>query len=288
MTLPPSRLCFAAVGLSLALVAGCTPRIRLERSRPAAVQLPIDQPIALQVETDGTAPSATNVMDAVIGVTQGQVLNKWLAVEPVRNELRVQLQNAGYRLVEPAQAQAVVRVRPVRWHYQLEQQKNVMHGSGRLDVKLELLDAKNPAAPPLYSATYWGTGSAKNLGEPEAMLRAAQRVAGVFLRDTRPSRVSAVVDLDDSDPITEPGIELCKSGQFEAAYAAFSDAVARAPQSAPALYNLAVLAEARGEYNEAESLLQRATAISPKPLYYSALERVRGAQQDAQAMQGSP
>ena len=57
---------------------------------------------------------------------------------------------------------------------------------------------------------------------------------------------------------------------------------------APALYNFAVLRESRGEYNEAESLLLKATQIDPKGVYYVALERVRAARRDAEALGKTP
>ena len=76
---------------ALALSVGCAPRIRIEWTRPARFHLDQKQKVALKVETDGIAPTATNALDAVIGVTQGRMLNKWVAVEPVRNEFGAQL-----------------------------------------------------------------------------------------------------------------------------------------------------------------------------------------------------
>jgi len=113
------------------------------------------------------------------------------------------------------------------------------------------------------------------------MARSSRALAGAFLRTLQPTRISAVVELDDSDPITEPGIALCEDGNFEAAYLAFSEAATRAPKSAPVLYDLAVLAEARGDYDLAESMLTRATGLEPKELYFSALERVRRVRKDS-------
>jgi len=60
--------------------------------------------------------------------------------------------------------------------------------------------------------------------------------------------------------------------------------VDRAPNSAPALYNLAVLDEARGDYDKAEQLLLSATRISSKPMYYAALERVRAARVEVEQL----
>ena len=278
-----------AVFLTSALLLFATscgaPKIKLQWSSPAAFGLPTEVPVALIVETDGVKPTATSVLDTALDVTRGQVLNKWLAVEPVRQELTAALQKKGYRIVDGSQAQALIKVRPTGWSYALDsKKKDFRNGVGRLDVRLEIYDAKKLNEPPLYTRTYWARGAAANIGEPEALLRAARSFPAAFFRDLAPRRVSAEVELDDSDPIVKPGIELCRDNQFGAAYDFFHDTVERAPTSAPALYDYAVMAEIKGNYDQAEALLIRATQLAQKPLYYKALERVRGARNDAQAM----
>lgn len=268
----------------LAMTVGCSHRIRIERSRPARFPLGANHPIALQVEKDGTPPSSSTVLEAVIDASQGQVLNKWLAVEPVKSELNAQVRGAGYRVVDRAEASLIVRVRPTSWSYQLENRGDLRSGFGKLQALIEIVDARDPNARPVFSDTYWATAGAADAGEPEAMIRAARSLIQAFIRELQPYRVWDEVELDDDDPLVKTGIELCERGQFEAAYAAFADAVARNPRSAPALYNLGVLAESRGSYDEAEDVLRRAIEISPKRMYYSAVERVRLARRDADAL----
>lgn len=280
---------FTRLALALSLLAlsmGCSNSFRINRTRPAAFPLRTDQKIALQVERDGTPPSATTVLDAAVALTVGQVLNKWLAVEPVRSEFNASLRGSGYTLVDRF-PELIVRVRPTAWSYQLQEKPKDLNalrsGSGRLDARIEILDARDPSTV-LYGGSYWASATASNAGEPEAMARAAQRMAGRFISDLRPYRVSVKVELDDDDPIVKPGLKLCKQGHFDAAYAAFADAVARSPRSAPALYNLGVLAESRGSYDEAESVILRAIELAQKPMYYKALQRVRLSRRDAEAL----
>jgi tetratricopeptide (TPR) repeat protein len=149
-----------------------------------------------------------------------------------------------------------------------------------------VVHAKSPEAAPIYATTYWSKVEAPD--EPLAMAKAADRLADRFVIDLRPSRICNVVEMDDSDPRVETGISLCECGQFEAAHTAFSDLAARAPDSAPVLYDLAVLKESRGEYDAAEALLLRATKIVQKPIYYIALERVRAGRRDAEALGSTP
>lgn len=241
------------------------------------------------MEKDGSEPDVVNVVDAAISFTQGQVLNKWVAVEPVRNVFSTGLRNSGYNVAEGGTPDIIIRVRPTHWAYELNQKSlslsSLRAGSGRLDARIEILDGHNPANV-LYGNSYWASADSADAGEPEAMARAAQRMARSFISDLQPYRVSIKVELDDEDSIVDPGLKLCEQGQFDAAYEAFADAVERSPRSAPALYNMGVLAESRGSYDEAESLVHRATELAPKPMYYSALERIRLSRRDAQALQG--
>lgn len=267
-------------------VACGPPRIRIEWSQPAAFNLPNTVPVAVIVEKDGVQPTANNVLDAFGAVTQGQVMNKWLAVEPVKQEFTAALTKQGYQIVDSSKAQAIIKLRPVAWSYELDakQKQDFRNGVGKLEVKVDVYDAKNQGGAPVYSETYWARGSAANIGEPEAMVRAARNLPGAFFSDLEPRRVSARVYVDDEDESAEPGIQLIRDNQFNAAYDFFHDAVERNPDSAPLLYNYAVMAEIKGQYDQSEALLLRATKLKQKPMYYSALERVRGARNDAQAM----
>lgn len=281
------RLAIACAVLAIASACGA-PRIRIERTRPAVFQLSRSQPIAVEVQLDNPKNGddvATDVMVAGLRLTQGQVLTKHLAVEPVRSEFASELRKAQYTVASGRDAALELRLVPVDWNYEVKGPDEIWAGSGRLVVKLQILDALDPDAPPRYQGTYRATGEARTLGEPEAMTDAARNVAIRFLRDLQPYRVSDVVELDDEDPAAKPGIELCREGDFDAAYTAFADTVAHHPNSAPALYNLGVLAESRGKYDEAEAVLSKATRINAKPIYHQALERVRLARRDSEVLQ---
>jgi tetratricopeptide (TPR) repeat protein len=276
---------FAVVLSLLAMSTACSHSFRINRTRPPVFPLAAEQKVVLLVEKDGSPP---DVINAAFGITQGQVLNKWGAVEPVRNVFGTSLRNSGYTVVEGA-PDIIIRVRPTGWSYELHEKSLSLSalraGSGRLDARIEILDGRNPSTV-FYGGSYWASADSADAGEPEAMSRAAQRMVNNFLSDLQPYRVSVHVELDDEDSIVEPGLELCERGQFDAAYEAFADAVARSPRSAPALYNMGVLAESRGSYDEAETLVHRATELSSKAMYYSALERIRLSRRDAQALQG--
>ena len=264
------------IAVSLALVLAVlaqscsTPRIRIEHSCPPCIQLEPAARVGVQIAAVNPSPSFPGVGG------------------PVGEELGRHLQRSPYPLVDSGTADVIFRACPVLWTYQppfppLPGQ----NGFGHLRVRIDVVPAKNPGAPCIYSSTYWSKVHAP--GEDVALARAADLVADRVLADLRPTRVCNVVEMDDSDPRVETGIELCRCGHFDAAYSAFSDLAVRAPDSPPVLYDLAVLKESRGEYDGAEALLLKATGMdSKKPFYYVALERVRAARADAEALGSSP
>ena len=266
------------------LVESCSaPHIRIERSCPPCIQLESGAKVGLEIALEIPPGAAETVVAAV----SGQVLSRREAAEPVGRELGRHLQMSPYPFVDARAADVIVRACPTQWTYQAPfPPLPGQNGFGHLRVHIEVIRAKNPSAPCIYSSTYWSKVHAP--GEAMALAKAADLVADRILGDLRPSRVCNVVEMDDSDPRVETGISLCTCGQFDAAYTAFSDAAARAPESAPVLYDLAVLKESRGEYAEAEALLLRATRIYQNAIYYVALERVRAARLDAEALGRTP
>lgn len=264
----PCRALWALEISLLLLTQGCsTPRIRIEHTCPPCIALESDATLGLETVVDPAGASAV--------------------AEPVRGELARHLQRGPYPFVDVPSAKVIVRACPTVWSY--EGPPLLLPGqNGRwyLRVRIEVRRASAPSLPPISSATYWSRVHAP--GEGQAIAQAADMVADRFLADLRPSRICNVVNMDDSDPRMATGIELCECGQFDAAYSAFSDLAVRAPDSAPALYNFAVLRESRGEYDEAEALLLRATMIDPKAIYYVALERVRAGKRDAEALGKTP
>jgi len=262
------RACSFGIAL-LVLAASCSsPQIRIERTCPPCIQLDPRAKVGLElVVENGPARQATS--------------------EAVLRELDRHLRRGANPVVDPRAADILVRACPTQWSYEgpivlLPGQNGLWH----LRVRIEVVRANSPDTPCISSSTYWSKVHAPD--ELQAIARAADLVSDRFLDDLRPSRICNVVDMDDSDPRLATGIELRRSGQFDAAYTAFSDLAARAPDSPPVLYDLAVLKESRGEYDDAEELLLRATQREQKAIYYTALERVRAARRDAEALGKTP
>jgi len=285
MSLARISLLLTAVA-TLLVTTGCAgaPVIHLTWSRPPLLPITTAQKVALDVPKGATAVTPNAAMGAVLGLTQGQVMNKDMSVDALRAELKGQLQNMGFAVVDKSQADVVIKVVPTAWEYHLQA---LTSGRGRLDIQVDVFDLHGTAGQAIFHDGYWARDAGDHLGEPEVMVRAAGRVVTRFLEDLRPQQVSAKVEMDDSDPVVGPGLDLCRSNQFEAAYLALSQAVNQKPNSSAALYDLGIMAEVRGSYDEAEDLLRRATTYSQKSFYFTALERVRAAKVDAAGMRGN-
>jgi hypothetical protein len=286
-----SRRRFWSFGIAfLALTGSCsTPKIWIERTRPPCIQLDPREKVGLEMLV-GNVPGSGKIeglTEAVVGGLGGRILGRQATAEAVLRELGRHLQKGANPVVDPTVADVLVRACPTQWSYEgptllLPGQNGLWH----LRVRIEVIRANSPNAPCLSSSTYWSKVHAPD--EVQAIAKAADLVSDRFVGDLRPSRVCNVVEMDDSDPRVETGIKLCRCGQFDAAYSAFSDLAAKAPDSPPVLYDLAVLKESRGEYDEAEGLLLRATRMEQKPIYYIALERVRAGRRDAEALGKTP
>ena len=275
-----------ALFLVVGLVGCAPPRIRIEHLRPPNLVLPEAATIAVDAVADDRKLDGDQVFDAVAeGMFGGfaQKLNKWAAIPVMRAELEQALQRAGRAASDPAAASYTLVAKPLKWSFQMR--KSFFEGPGRLDVRLELRPTGAPDAKPVWAETYW----ARHDGEELAVMRTdARHIARMFVEELYPTRITELVEMDDSDPAVRDGVELCKRGRFDAAFEAFFAAVRANPGSAAALYNLAVLQEARGNHDEAERLLVEAGRLAPHERIDLALSRVRRAREDAKGFPPAP
>lgn len=279
--MPRRALLLALAALAL---AGCKPlRINLRWDQAARIDLPPGSAVAFEVDP-GPPPDGREVTKQVMEaffLTRG---SREATVEPLKEALAEQLAAAGYRVVSPAEAALVITVRPTRWKFQADPQQLLIGGSGRLDAKVEVKDPRTPNAPPVFTESYWATQSVGVEGEPVALRRTAARVVNMILQETQPGTMTAVVVLDESDSVVRTGVELARDNQFKAAYEAFAAAVTSAPDSPAAHYNFGVMAEIQRLYDIAENSVRKAIALEQKPLYFTALERIRQARADAEKL----
>lgn len=110
---------------------------------------------------------------------------------------------------------------------------------------------------------------AKLEGDDEnGAIRAAAKLAvGQLLADITPRYVPRFLRLDGDDKAQEPMIKVAEKGNVAKAVEDMRSYVASNPQNAAALYNLAVLLDATGQYQEALDFYNKAINLAGKDYY---------------------
>ncbi len=120
----------------------------------------------------------------------------------------------------------------------------------------------------LAEREYQATGRSDS--EETALRQAGAMVVSYFLRDITPRVSYQSVRMDDSDEAQKPFIETAAKGNLEQAITDMRGYLERSPGKAAAQYNLAVLLDAAGAYEEALALYDQALRASPKDFYATA------------------
>jgi tetratricopeptide (TPR) repeat protein len=150
-------------------------------------------------------------------------------------------------------------------------------------VRLQTRVARTPEGP--WSEPYEtgglveGTESASDVsraGKSDLLVEASLRAVDDLLRALAPRPRVEEVELDVDNPLLQPGAAAAARGDLDEAQASFASVHARHPELAGAAYDLGLVLEALGRWEEAEPLY--ADAVSKKPddrLYRDALESVQ-------------
>ena len=96
---------------------------------------------------------------------------------------------------------------------------------------------------------------------------AVKKAVEKFLKDVTPRTVSRRVRLDYSDKNQEPILDAARNGQVKQAATQMEDYVQKHPNSASAYYNLAVLTDALGQYEQALEYYDKALSLGGKDYY---------------------
>jgi tetratricopeptide (TPR) repeat protein len=101
----------------------------------------------------------------------------------------------------------------------------------------------------------------------QALKNAGRALVSRFLHDITPSYVTKYIRMDDEDKAQKPIIEVAEKGNVSRAITEMEGYVQSNPQNAGALYNLAVLLDASGRYEEALGLYTKAISLASKDFY---------------------
>ena len=136
-----------------------------------------------------------------------------------------------------------------------------------------------------FEAQKYDPYTGKRPYEADVIRSAAAEAVDHFLNDITPATVTDKIVLDNDEDTLKPGIELCKNGALDAAMASFQEVLKTNPNSPGATYNIGVLLEARGEYQQAEDAYRKASGLKKKSLYEDALEEMHRRVADEQSLQ---
>lgn len=122
----------------------------------------------------------------------------------------------------------------------------------------------------MFEREYAGKHEVKKSKAPsrDEMLEAAvTNSAKNFLKEVTASNITSKVKIDNSDKNQKAITQVIKKGNIEEARIMLEKYVESHPNSAPGYYNLAVLTEATGKYEEAEVIYDKAISLGGKDYY---------------------
>jgi tetratricopeptide (TPR) repeat protein len=123
-----------------------------------------------------------------------------------------------------------------------------------------------------------GTESASDVsrpGESQLLLESTLRAVDDLLRALAPRPRVEEVEMEVDSPLLQPGVNAATRGDLEEARESFASVHARHPELAGASYDLGLVLEALGRWEEAEALYADAVSKKDDRLYRDALESVR-------------
>ncbi|HZJ54195.1 MAG TPA: tetratricopeptide repeat protein [Myxococcaceae bacterium] len=241
----------------------------MARPAPAVVDLGPRARVLSLVQVDGPDDSPTAVVHTLTGRAARQgffQVEAWKPGEPV----------------DASGRRAYVSLDVAEWSFAAPRTSD---GGMEPQARVRLLTrvARTPEGP--WSEPYEtgglveGSESASDVsraGDSQLLVEANLRAVDDLLRALAPRPRVEEVELDVDSPLLQPGANAAARGDLEEARASFESVHARHPELAAAAYDLGLVLEALGRWEEAEALY--GDAVSKKPddrLYRDALGNVR-------------
>lgn len=139
------------------------------------------------------------------------------------------------------------------------------HGSVVLEISL--FDENGEAHLAQAEFEGFAEGEVSKLSRQIVLERAAREAVARFLEAITPRWVASDVPLDVDDPEQQPILETAEAGAIDRAASQATRYVQQNPGSASAHYNLAVLLDAQGDYEQAMAMYDRAVRLGGKAFY---------------------
>ncbi len=250
------------------LLGACAPTIRVARPTPAVVDLGPRARVLSLVRVDGPGNSPEVVVHTLKGRAARQgffQVEGWTPGEPVDASGR-----RAYLCIDVAE-----------WSFASPRTDG---GDAEPQARVRLLTrvSRTPDGP--WSEPYEtgglveGTESptdASRAGDSQLLLESSLRAVDDLLRALAPRPRVEEVELDVDSPLLQPGATAASRGDLEEARASFESVHARHPELPAAAYDLGLVLEALGQWEQAEALYAEALSKQDDRLYRDALQSVR-------------
>jgi tetratricopeptide (TPR) repeat protein len=290
--------------LLLAGTEACAPGIRVTRLQPSRYNLGTTRRVAV-LEVNGN-PNATPL---VISQLQKQILDRrfYSLINAVNRGLSITVTAAGTRIDvggirQQVDADVYVNAMITRYDYSEVEKQEEKTEKGRkyyvtkyqpeARVRVNFQVVKSDGQVIVLrdydgddTGTSYEAGRRPSRSATDLLESAARESVGRFLDDITPHQVVEKIELDESDDTLKPGIKMAEAGDLAGAERSWNDVLARSPNNAGAIYNVGVLLETRGEFDQAAGNYTRAFQLNPKGLYHDSLEDLNRRLADAQALQ---
>ncbi len=270
-------LCVCAVW-----IAGCATRAKVERHRPAPYNAGDARTLSL-VQTTGR-PDLQELLST--SLRRQAVASDWWTYRDATNANIALFPHAepgrAVRGGQPAAGAVFVRldaydalVFPEKTEEGAERSGPPRSGNGRVQVRFAATVVDAQGAVLMRERDYAGQADGdigSRLRRRRLIDEAAEQGIDAFLHDITPHRVREGIVLDKDAEDMAPIAELVAQGRYAEAADRLQAMRARSPHRADVVYNIAVLTDARGEYERALDLYDQALQLGYKPFYAESRE----------------
>ncbi len=274
----------AAVGLVLS--TACAPAMQVTRLAPSTYNLGNTKRVAV-LEVNGDPQAVAQV---VAGLQQRIINDRYYTLVVATNRGATFIATALGGFIEIGEVRRIVdadvylNANITRYEYREEERREndkPTRYAPQAHVRINFQVVKNDGRVVVYR-DYEGSDTAplfdsgkRSDRAPVAMLDNAVRGAiGSFASDITPRMVTDRIVFDNDDELLKPGVKKAQDGDLAGAERDWQTLLSQNPANAGAIYNIGVLLETRGEFEQATANYNQALTLFGKPLYREALENM--------------